>query len=190
MFNSLWPHGLQHARLPYPSPTPGACSNSCASSRWCHPTISFLSSPFPPASIFPSIRVFSSESALHIRWPKYWSFSFSLSSDWFPLGLTDWISSQSMRFSRVFFNITVQKHQFFSTQLSLQSNSHPYMTTRETIALTRWTFVDKVMSLLFKKPEWKVHNTWTLQAKYDNLTKAIFLIEMLDQRPCLCTIWF
>ena len=80
-------------------------------------------------SIFPSIRGFSNESALHIRWPKYWSFSFSISpsmnsQDWSPLGWNGWISLQSKGLSRVFSNTTVQKHQFFSAQLSSQSNSH------------------------------------------------------------------
>ena len=80
-------------------------------------------------SIFPSIRVFSNESVLCIRWPKYWSFSFSISpsnehSDWFPLGLTGLISLQSKGLSRVFSNTTVQKHQFFSAQLSLWSNTY------------------------------------------------------------------
>ena len=80
-------------------------------------------------SVFPSIRVFSNESALHIRWPKYWSFSFSISpsneeSDWFPSGMTGLISLQSNGLSRVFSNTTVQKHQFCSAQLSLWSNSH------------------------------------------------------------------
>ena len=80
-------------------------------------------------SIFPSIRVFSNELALCIRWPKYWSFSFTSVlpmniQDWFPLGLTGWISLQSKGLSRVFSNTTVQKHQFFSTQPSLWSNSH------------------------------------------------------------------
>ena len=79
-------------------------------------------------SIFPSIRVFSNEMALCIRWPKYYSFSFSISpsSEYsgFPLGLTGWISLQSKGLSRVFSNATVQKHQFFSAQLSLWSNSH------------------------------------------------------------------
>jgi len=75
-------------------------------------------------SVFPSIRVFSSESALYIKWPKYWSFRFRISplmniQDWSPLGWTGWISLQSKGFSRVFSNITVQKHQFFGTQLSL-----------------------------------------------------------------------
>ena len=102
-------------------------------------------------SIFASIRVFSNESALHIRWPKYWSFSFSISPSneywmniqgWFPLGLTGGISLQSKGLSRVFSSTTVWKHQFFCVQSFLWSNSHPYMTTGKTIALTIiWTFV-------------------------------------------------
>ena len=75
---SLWPHGLQHARLPCPSPTPGACSNSCPTNWWSIQPSHPLSSP-SPHSIFPSIKVFSNESVLCIRWPKYWSFSFSIS---------------------------------------------------------------------------------------------------------------
>ena len=87
----------------------------------CHPL--FL------LSIFPSIRVFTNESVLCIRWPKYWSFSFSIVlpmniQDWFPLGWTGWISLQSKGLSRVFSNTTVQKHQFFGAQPFSQSNSH------------------------------------------------------------------
>ena len=83
------------------------------------------------SSIFPSIRVFSNESILHIKWPKYWSFSFSISPSnehpgWAPLGWTGWISLQSKGLSRVFSNTTVQKHQVFGTQLSSPSNSHIY----------------------------------------------------------------
>ena len=105
----------------------------------CHPLL------LP--SIFPSIRVFSSESVLRVRWPYYWCFSFSISlpmntQDWSALGWTGWISSQSKGLSRVFSNATVQKHPFFGAQLSSQSNSHIHM-------WTRWTFVGKVMSLLF-----------------------------------------
>ena len=80
MSDSLQLHGLQHTRLPCPSPTPEVYSNSCPLSRWCHPTIQ--SSVFPlllPPSIFLRIRVFWNESALCIRWPKYWSFSFNIS---------------------------------------------------------------------------------------------------------------
>ena len=90
-----------------------------------------MSFPSPPASIFPSVRVFSNESALHIRWPEYWSFRFSKYSalpvniqDWFCLGLTGLISLVSKGLSRVFYNTIVQKHQFFGVQLSLWSNSH------------------------------------------------------------------
>ena len=82
-------------------------------------------------SVFPSIRVFSNESVLHIRWPKYWSFSFSISPSnlypgLIPLGWTGWISLQCKGLSRVFSNTTVQNHQLFSTELSSQSNSHIY----------------------------------------------------------------
>ena len=73
---TLRPHGLQHATFPCPSPSPGVGSNSCPLSQWCHPTLLL------PPSIFPSIRVFSNESALRIRWPKYWSFSISPSNDY------------------------------------------------------------------------------------------------------------
>ena len=75
--SSLWPHGLQHARPLCPSLSPGFCSDSCPLNRWCYLTISCLPLLLLP-SIFPSIRVFSKESALHIKWPKYWSFSFSI----------------------------------------------------------------------------------------------------------------
>ena len=111
----------------------------------CHPLL------LPP-SFLPSIRVFSNESALCIRWPKYWSFSISPSNEYSGLisfRVTDLISLQSKGLSRVFSNTTVQKHQFFGAQLSSQSNSliH-YLTTGKTIALARWIFVGKVMSLL------------------------------------------
>ena len=105
MSNSLQPHGWQHARLPCPSPTPGACSNSSPLVMPSNHLI--LCCPLLlMSSVFSSIRVFSKESVLHIRWPKYWSFTFSISpsneySGLIPLGLTDFIS-----------NTTVQKHQF------------------------------------------------------------------------------
>ena len=97
--NSLWPHRLQHTRPSCPLPTPGVYSNSCPLSQWCHPTISSCHPLLLPPSIFPSIRVFYNESVIRIRWPKYWSFSFSISpsniQDWFPLGWTGWITLQS-----------------------------------------------------------------------------------------------
>ena len=79
MSDSLRPHGLKHAGLPCPSLSPRVFSNSCPLSRWCHPTILSCHPLLPLPSIFPSIRVFSNVSAVHIRWPKYWSFSFSIS---------------------------------------------------------------------------------------------------------------
>ena len=122
--DSLRPHGLQHARPPCPSPSPGVYPNSCPLSRWCHPAISSSVVPFFSCPHLSQYRGLSNESALHIRWPKYWSFSFSISpsnehQDWSPLGWTGWISLQSKGLSRVFFNTTVQKHQFFDTKLSL-----------------------------------------------------------------------
>ena len=121
MSDSLWPHKLQHARPPCPLPTPRVYPNSCPLSRWCHLTISSCR-PLLLPSIFPSIRVFSNESALYIRWPKYRRFSFSISPSSEYSGLISfrmdcWISLMSKGLSRVFFNTTVQKHQFFSAQL-------------------------------------------------------------------------
>ena len=123
--DSLRPHEPQHSRLPCPSQLPESTQTHV---RWVgdviqpfHPLLSLS----PPASIFPSIRVFSNESVLRIRWPKYWSFLQGASvlpvniQDWSPLGWTGWISLQSKELSRVFSNTTVQKHQFFGAQLSL-----------------------------------------------------------------------
>ena len=149
MSNSLQPHGLQHARPPCPSPTPGVYSNSCSLSWWCHPTIS--SSVLPP-SVFSSIRVFSNESALRIRWPKYWSFSYKISpSNEHPRLMSfrmDLLAVQGTLKSLLQHHSSkasiLQHSAFFLVQLS-----HPYMTTGKTIALTRRTFVGKVMSLLF-----------------------------------------
>ena len=130
--DSLQPNGLQHARLPSPSPTPRACSNWCSSSWWCHSTISSSVVPFfsclqsfPASGSFP-MRVFFSSS--HQVAKILVSASASVLpmniQDSFPLGWTGWISLQSKGLSRVFSNTTVQKHQFFGAQLSLWSNSH------------------------------------------------------------------
>ena len=118
-------HGLQHARPPCPSPTPGIYPNSCPLSQWSHPAHLILCRLLLlPPSIFPSIRVFSNESALHIRWPKYWSFSFNIHPSNEYSGLIsfrmDWLDLLAVQgLSRVFSNTIVQKHQFFNTQLSL-----------------------------------------------------------------------
>ena len=123
--NSLEPHGLQHARLPCPSPTPGAYSNSSPSSQWCHPTISSSAIPFSShLQSFPASRTFP---VSHFFTSGGQSIGVSASAsvlprniqDWSPLGWTGSMSLLSKGFSRVFSNITVQKHQFFGTQLSL-----------------------------------------------------------------------
>ena len=106
------------------SPIPRACSNSYPSSQWCHPTILSFVIPFFCLPSFPESEFFSNESVLHIRWPKYWSFSFSISPSNEYSGLISFridslISLQSKGLSRIFSSTTFQKHQFFSTQLSL-----------------------------------------------------------------------
>ena len=139
--NSLRPHESQHARPPCPSPTPGVHSDSCPLNQWwpprhlilCHPLL--LLPPVPP-----SIRVFSNESALRMRWPKYWSFSSASfppkkSQGWSPSEWTGWISLQSKGLSGVFSNTTVQKHQFFGAQPSSQSNSHIHTWPRKNHSL-------------------------------------------------------
>ena len=152
----LWPHGLQHARLPCPSPTPGDCSNSCPLSWWCHPPLSSSVVPFssclrsfPASGSFPTNQFFASGGQSTGTLASVSVLLMNI-QDWFSLGLTDWISLQSKGLSRIFSNITVQKtpvlqhSAFFMFRLS-----HLYMTTGKTIVLTIWTFVGKVMSLLF-----------------------------------------
>ena len=146
MSNPLWPHGLQHARLPCPSPTPRAYLNSCPLSRWCHPTISSSVVPFSLLQSFPAIRVFSNESVLCIRWPKYWSFSFNISPSNEYSGLIsfrmDWLNLLAVQGT---LKSLLQRHRskasilwcsaFFTLQLS-----HPYMTSGKLLqALTRQT---------------------------------------------------
>ena len=152
MSDSLWPHGLQHARPPCPSPTPRACSNSCPSSRWCHPTISSSVIPFssylqsfPASGSFPMSQFFT-----HIRQPKYRSLSFRISPSNECSGVIsfriDWLDLLAVQGT---LKSLLQHHDskasilqcsaFFMVQLS-----HPYMTTGKTIALTRWSFVGNV----------------------------------------------
>ena len=130
--DSLRLHGLQHARLPCPSTTPGAYSNSCPSSQWCHPTISSSVIPFSSClQSFPASGSFQM-SQFFASGGQTIGVSASVSvlpkniQDWFPLGLTSWISLQSKGLSRVFSNTTVQKNQYFCTQLTSWSNSHIY----------------------------------------------------------------
>ena len=155
--NSFQPHGLQHARLPCPWPTPGDNSNSCPSSRWCHLTISYSDTHFSCPQSFWASGSFQWVSYSN-QVAKYWSFSFSISPsnkysglisfriDWFDFlavqgTLKSLLQHHSSKASFLWHSA------FFLVQLS-----HPYMTTGKSIALTIWTFVDKVMSLLFNKP--------------------------------------
>ena len=143
MSDPLRPHGLQHARLPCPSLSPRVCSDSCPLSQWCHPTIS--SSVVPFSSIFPSIKVFSNESVLHIRWPKYWSFSLRISPsneysglvsfkmDWLVLLAVQGTLKSLLRHHSLKASI-LQHPAFFMVQIS-----QPYMTTEKNIALTLQT---------------------------------------------------
>ena len=156
MSNSLWSHGLQNARLPCPSPTPGAYSNACPWSWWCKSNHLILCRPLlRPPSIFPSIRVFSNESVLFIKWPKYWSFSFSISSsDEFSRLSSfriDWLDILAVQKT---LKSLLQHHRSKASILQGSASltvhlSHSYLTTGKTTALTRQTFVGKLMSLLF-----------------------------------------
>ena len=150
-YPTLWPHGLQNTRPPCPSLCPGVCSNSHPLSQWCHPTISSSIVPFSYSlQSFPA----SKESALRSQWPKYWNFSFNISPSnehpgliFFKMHWLDLLAVQGTLKSLLQHHsskASVLCSAFFIVQLS-----HPYMTTGKTIALTRWTFVGKVMSLLF-----------------------------------------
>ena len=156
MSDSLRPHGLQHDRPPCPSPTPGVYLNSSPLSWWCHPTISSSVDPFSscPQSL-PASGSFQMSLLFTIRWPKYWTFSFNISPSSEHSGLIcftmDWLVLLAVQGT---LKSLLQHHgskasilwpsAFFMVQLS-----HPYMTPGKTIALTRQTFVGKVMSLLF-----------------------------------------
>ena len=155
MFDSLWPHEPQHTRPPCPSPTPGVYPNSCPLNWWRHPTISSSVIPFSSClQSFPTSGSFQM-SQLFPSGGQNAGVSASISAlpmntqNWSPLEWTDWISLHSKGLSRVFSNTTVQKHQISSAQLSLYSNSHIHTWLLEIPYSTRWTFVDKVMSLLF-----------------------------------------
>ena len=130
MSNSLRPQELQHTRLPCPSPSPGACSNSCPLSQWSHPAIlssvvpfSSCLQSFPASGSFPVSQLFTSGDQ-SIEASASASVLPMNIQDCFPLGWIGWISLQSKRLLRVFSNTTVQKHQFCSAQLSLWSNSY------------------------------------------------------------------
>ena len=177
MSNSLPPPGLQRDRVSCPSPSPGACSKlmsieSVMQSN--HLMLCHLLLVLP--SIFPSIRIFSSESVLGIRWRKYWSFSFSISPSSEYSGLIsftmDWLDLLAVQGT---LKSLLQHHNLKATIIChsaflMVQLSHPYMTTGKTIALTRRTFVGKVMSLLFN-------------------TLSRFVIAFLPKSKCLLISW-
>ena len=129
MSDSLWPHRLQHSSLSCSSLTPRVSSSSHPLIRWCHPTISSSVTPFSSCPQSFPLSVFSNKLTLHIRWPKYWSFIFSISPSKEYSGLIsfsiDWLDL-SNGVSGVFSSTTVQKHQFFSAQPSLWSSAHSH----------------------------------------------------------------
>ena len=151
MSDSLRPHELQHARLPSPTPELAQThvlwvGDAAQLSQLCRPLLLL-------PSIFPSIRVFSSESVLHIRWPNYWSFSISPSNEYSGLisFRTDWFDLLAVQGTH---KSLLQHHSskasvFWCSAFFMVQLSHPYMTTGKTIVSTRWAFVGKVMSLLF-----------------------------------------
>ena len=155
MSDSLRSHELQHTRPPCPSSTPRVYPNSSPSSWWCHPTIlssvitfsshlqSFAASgSFQMSQIFASGGQSTGDSASTSVLPMN-------IQDWSPLGWSGWISLQSKGLSRVFSNTSSKASVFQHSAFFIVQLSHPYMTTRKTIALNRWIFVGKVMSLLF-----------------------------------------
>ena len=155
MSNSLTIHGLQHTWLPCPSLSSGVCSNSCLLSQWCHPIISSSVAPFSFClQSFPA-GVFSNELTLPITWPKCWSFRFSISpSNEYPRVISfrmDWLDLLAVQGT---LKSLLQHHSskasiLWHSAFFIVQFSHPYLTTGKTIALTIWTFVGKVMSLLF-----------------------------------------
>ena len=153
--DSLWPHESQLARPACPSPTPGVHSNSCPSSQWCHPAISSSVVPFSSCPQSLPASVFSNESIFHIRWPKYWNFSFSISPSnehpgliSFRMGWLDLLAVQGTLKSLLQHHSSnasiLWRSAFFTVQLS-----HPYMSTGKTIALIRWTFVGNVSTFQY-----------------------------------------
>ena len=180
MSDSLRPHGLQHTRFPWPSPTLGTCSSSCPSGWWCHPTMSssvvpFSSclQPFLASGSFPMSQFFTSGgqsvgvSALASVLPMN-------IQDWFPLGWTGWIPLQS----KGLFKSLLQHHSSKASILRCSAffmfqRSHPHMTTGKTIALTRWTFVGKVISLLDSILLSRCHNFSSKEQESFNFMAAV-----------------
>ena len=155
MSDSLWPHGLQHARPPCPSPTPRVYSNSCPLSQWCHPTISSFVIPFSsclqslPASGSFQMSQFFTSGGQSIGVSASASVHPMNIQGWFLLGLTGDLLAVQGTLKRLLQHHSSKVSIFWHSAFFMIQLSHPYMTTGKTIALTRWTFVCKVISLLF-----------------------------------------
>ena len=152
---SLWPHGLQQARFPRPSPSPGACSNLCSLNQWCHPTISssvipfFCLQSFPVSGSFPVSWLFASDGQ---------SIGASASASILPMNISFRIDWFDLLAAQGTLKSLLQHHSskasiFWCSAFFMVQLSHPYMTTGKTIVMTIWTFVNKIMSLLFNVPE-------------------------------------
>ena len=160
MSNSLWPYGLQHTRFPCPSLSPWVCSNSSPLSQWYHLTISSSVAPFSLClQPFPASGFFSNKSALCMRWPKYWSFSFSINPSNEYSGLVsfriDWLDLFDLlavwgTLKSLLQHYNLKASILWHSAFFMVQHSHRYMTNGKTIALTIWTFVSKVMSWLLK----------------------------------------
>ena len=186
--NSLWPYELQHARPPCPSPTPGVHSNSRSSSRWCHPAISSSVGPFsscpqslPASGSFPMSQLLA-WGGQSIGVSAVASVLLMNTQDWSPLGWTGWISLQSKGLSRIF-----SKPQFKSiNSLALSFLLSPTLTSMhdywKTIALTEWTFVGKVMSLLLNMLSWLVI-TFLLRSKCLNFMATVTICSDFGAPP-------
>ena len=175
MSDSLWPHELQHARPPCPLPTPGVHSDSCPSSQWCHPAISSSVVPFSSAPNPSHHQSIFHESILHMRWPKYWSFSFSISPSNEYLGLIsfriEWFDLAIQRTLKSLLQYHNSKTLILWCLAFLRVRlSHPFMTSGKNTALTIQPFIGKVMSLLF------------------NMLSRL-IIAFLPRRKCLLILW-
>ena len=181
MSDSLRPHGLQHARPPCPSPSPGVHTNSRPSSQWCHPAISSSVVPFssclqsfPASGSFPMSQLFTSCGQSIGVWASASVLPMNIQG-WIPLRLTDLISLQSKGLSKVFSCTTVQKHQFFDARPSLWSNSHIH-------TWLLWTFVSKVMSLFFNTFVYVCHSFSSKeQASFNFMAAVIIHIDFWAQ---------
>ena len=193
MSNSLWPHGLQHTRLPCPSLSPGTCSNSYPLGQWCHPTISpsvipfsFCLQSFPASGSFLMSQLFASggqsigASVSVVTLASEYSGLISFRINWFDL-------LEVQETLKSLLQHHTQKHQFFGTPPSLVQLSHLYMATGKTISLTIWTFVSKAMFLLFNTLSRFVNNFSSMeQASFNFMAAVTICVDFGAQENKVC----